>query len=119
MRFTLAAVVALLPALAVAFHEVGSTTKCTAGDACSYSYLASTGKTATLSGFCSPEGHCGDNGAKCSSSTSCYNDCSDDGDAAACCTQELFTHNQVQLGCDTARAFKCTINVGRGTCQKA
>ena len=37
-------------------------------------------------------------------------DCSDDGTCggsqAACCTQELFTHNQVQLGCDTSRDFE-------------
>ena len=90
--FNLAALAILIPA-ALAFHEVGATEKGIAGAPCSCnynsvyflfstlnicdtpdSYLASTGKQATLTGFVSPDGYCGDNGAKCSSSTSCYSE---------------------------------------------
>jgi len=107
----------------LAVQEVGAQSTCPiVGAACSYTYSSTDGDPTVVNGFCAPNNYCSDNGAKCTLSSQCYNDCGVDGICGGigttCDTTEPFAHNQSLVACFTPEDV-CTGRAVARTCVKA
>ncbi|KAL8278024.1 hypothetical protein RQP46_009656 [Phenoliferia psychrophenolica] len=86
----------LVPAV-LGFQECPGTACPVAGAPCEYSYLNSMNGTTVVNAICAPNLFCADNGAQCTATTQCFNDCGNGicgGVGSVCNTQDPFRHAQ-------------------------
>ncbi|KAH8917890.1 hypothetical protein BT69DRAFT_623473 [Atractiella rhizophila] len=98
--------------------------RCEPGEQCSYLYQVESGVEKTkVEGWCAPNYHCADNGAKCESDENCFGWCSDGicgGNGSICNTQAPFEHTDIhwEYSCFTPE-FECTTEGTLGVCKRA